>query len=181
MELLEQKPMPLTDHKKDIIIEQLRKQGLRITEQRKLLINIILENECSSCKEIYYEAIKYDSSVGIATVYRMVKVLEDYKLIDRKNLYTIDYKNLDLENKEKVIFVDDKTEEVTEIKKGQWFELLQAALKDQGFTELDNISVVIKHNNKDTQSSCDEEMAKQCKCTNINCKYHCKNPVRRLA
>ena len=74
---------------KEYILEQLRKKGLRITSQRKLIIDIILKNECSCCKEIYYEAMKSDSSIGIATVYRMVKTLEEVGAIDRRNMYRI--------------------------------------------------------------------------------------------
>ena len=52
------------------VLNQLKKAGYRITEQRKLLLYIILNNEYSSCKEIYYAAKKQDDKVGIATVYR---------------------------------------------------------------------------------------------------------------
>ena len=54
----------------------------------KLLIDIILSDECSCCK-IYYKAVHEDPSIGIATVYRMVKTLEDIGAIDRKNQYRI--------------------------------------------------------------------------------------------
>lgn len=43
-------------NKKEQIIEKLKENGCRITKQRKMLIDIILENECSSCKEIFYKA-----------------------------------------------------------------------------------------------------------------------------
>lgn len=76
--------------KKGYIMEELRKNGCRITSQRQLLIDIILQDECSSCKEIYYLASKVDSSIGMATVYRLVKTLEEAGLIHRKNMYRID-------------------------------------------------------------------------------------------
>lgn len=53
------------------ILKKLREQGCRITKQRQLLLDIILQEEYSCCKEIYYKAAKQDSSIGIATVYRM--------------------------------------------------------------------------------------------------------------
>ena len=76
--------------KKRFIIQELKKHGCRITSQRQLLIDIILEDECSSCKEIYYLASKADPSIGMATVYRLVKTLEEAGLIHRKNMYRID-------------------------------------------------------------------------------------------
>ncbi|HIT90791.1 MAG TPA: transcriptional repressor, partial [Candidatus Merdenecus merdavium] len=75
--------------KKDLIIKELRAKGGRITNQRRILIDVILENECSCCKEIYYQALKKDPSVGVATVYRMIKTLEEIGAIDRKNLFAV--------------------------------------------------------------------------------------------
>lgn len=76
--------------KKCYILQQLKKRGCRITSQRKILIDVILEDECSSCKEIYYQAAKADPAIGMATVYRMIKILEDAGLIQRKNMYRIE-------------------------------------------------------------------------------------------
>lgn len=78
-----------THEKKHFILEELKKHGCRITNQRHLLIDIILQDECCSCKEIYYEALKSDASIGMATIYRMVKTLEETGLIQRKNMYRI--------------------------------------------------------------------------------------------
>ena len=75
--------------KKSYILQELRKNGCRITNQRQLLIDFILQDECCCCKEIYYQAIKKDPTIGMATVYRMVKTLEETGLIKRKNLYRI--------------------------------------------------------------------------------------------
>ena len=79
--------------KKGFIIQKLKKNGCRITSQRQLLIDIILQDECSCCKEIYYRAAKHDPTIGMATVYRLVKTLEEAGLIQRKNMYRIDCTN----------------------------------------------------------------------------------------
>ena len=77
--------------KQELVIQTLRKHGCRITSQRKLLSGIILEDACCSCKEIHYRAARQDPAIGIATVYRMVKILEESGLIQRRNLYRIDW------------------------------------------------------------------------------------------
>lgn len=79
--------------KKEMIIQKLRDRGCRITKQRLILLDIILENEYSSCKEIYYQASKIDSNIGTATVYRMLNTLEEIGAINRKNVYKILYNN----------------------------------------------------------------------------------------
>ena len=40
------------------ILKKLREQGCRITKQRQLLLDIILQEECTCCKEIYFLASK---------------------------------------------------------------------------------------------------------------------------
>ncbi len=82
--------MSLQD-KKSYILRELKKGGCRITSQRQILIDVILKDQCCSCKEIYYQAIKEDPTIGMATVYRMVKTLEEAGLIQRKNMYRIDF------------------------------------------------------------------------------------------
>lgn len=77
------------NEQKDIILRELRKQGLRITKQRSIIIDTILKYECSSCKEIHREVMRMDPSIGIATVYRMINALESVGAIDRKNLYRL--------------------------------------------------------------------------------------------
>lgn len=78
------------DARKAFVIEELRKKGCRITNQRQLLLDIILKYDCDSCKEIYYRASRLDPTIGMATVYRMVKTLEEAGLIHRRNMYRID-------------------------------------------------------------------------------------------
>ncbi|HBD63979.1 MAG TPA: Fur family transcriptional regulator, partial [Clostridiales bacterium] len=43
-------------YNKDTILAELKEKGCRITKKRNILINIILKNECASCKEIHWEA-----------------------------------------------------------------------------------------------------------------------------
>ena len=58
-----------TEMQKELVIQKLREQGCRITKQRQILLNVILQEECTSCKEIYYKAASIDPGIGAATVY----------------------------------------------------------------------------------------------------------------
>lgn len=75
------------NREKERIMEKLKENGCRITKQRKLLLDIILENRCSSCKEIYVQAAKADRTIGMATVYRMVNALEEIGVLSREIVY----------------------------------------------------------------------------------------------
>lgn len=67
----------------DSIIERLRDEGCRITKQRKVIIDVIMNNDFSSCKDIYYQVTVKDKTIGMATVYRMIRQLEDMGIINR--------------------------------------------------------------------------------------------------
>ncbi|MGN0404533.1 MAG: Fur family transcriptional regulator [Bariatricus sp.] len=74
---------------KDKVIELLKNQGFRITRQRKLLIDIILGEQCSCCKEVYILASKKDPGIGAATVYRTVDALERVGALKRRIPYQL--------------------------------------------------------------------------------------------
>ena len=80
-----------TQMQREIVIQRLKEQGCRITKQRMVLLDIILNENCSSCKEIYYKASRIDSRIGTATVYRMINTLEEIGAINRRNMYKIDW------------------------------------------------------------------------------------------
>ncbi len=53
-----------TQMQREIVIQRLKEQGCRITKQRMVLLDIILNENCSSCKEIYYKASRIDPKIG---------------------------------------------------------------------------------------------------------------------
>ena len=82
------------------IVDRLRREGCRITKQRKIILDIILQEECTCCKEIYFLASKKDPNIGMATVYRMINLLEEIGALKRKSAYRIcdDQTNIRLDN-----------------------------------------------------------------------------------
>ena len=71
------------------IMNRLRQAGCRITKQRKIILDIILQEECTCCKEIYFLASKRDPNIGMATIYRMIDLLEEIGALKRKRAYRI--------------------------------------------------------------------------------------------
>lgn len=78
-----------TKMQEEMIFRKLKDMGCRVTKQRRILLNVILQEECASCKEIYYKARKEDPKIGAATVYRMINLLEEIGAISRNSIYTI--------------------------------------------------------------------------------------------
>lgn len=121
-----------TEMQKENIIRKLRERGCRITKQRLMLLDIILREECSCCKEIYYKASKIDKNIGTATVYRMVNVLEEIGAVSRRNIYQVDCGyGCGVENAYMVEFDDDTK---LEIPTCMWDEIVRAGLEACGYT-----------------------------------------------
>lgn len=129
------KEVQLSEHYKqrELIISKLKEKKLRITKQRLVIIDIILEEECSCCKEIYYKASKIDKKIGISTVYRMVNLLEEIGEINRGNIYKVEScKECDVKNFCCVKF-DDNT--VMELSETSWKHIVQVGLSICGYTK----------------------------------------------
>lgn len=128
---------------KAIILEELKKRGLRITNQRILLLDIILENRCSCCKEIYYRAHRRDSSIGIATVYRMVKVLEEMGAIDRSSQYRIFCEELCDKAPDKVVHCTNQRK--ISLSSAEWKEVICAGLAAKGYIGEEDIEKIAEY------------------------------------
>lgn len=108
---------------KEMIIQKLKQKGCRITRQRLMLLDVILEEECSCCKEIYYKAAKRDDKIGSATIYRMINMLEEIGAISRKNMYRIACD--ELQDKEHVCMIELDDDTVIELSPKKWNQIIK--------------------------------------------------------
>lgn len=132
-----------TQMKREMILHRLKEAGCRITKQRTMLLDIILEEECSCCKEIYYKAVKIDAGIGTATVYRMIRTLEEIGAISRKNMYQIVCgEHCEVEDA-CTVELDDNT--IYHLSAGKWNLVVVAGLRACGYLGKQTVrSVVIE-------------------------------------
>ena len=52
-----------TKMQKDMIIKRLREEGCRITKQRRMLLDVILEEECSTMLKEFFKALRKRKSL----------------------------------------------------------------------------------------------------------------------
>ena len=129
-----------TKMQREKIIEALKDSGCRITKQRLTILDIILENECSCCKEMYFKATRMDDKIGTATVYRMVNTLEEIGAISRKNMYKVVYSDkCAMENACTVVLDDNTTYKLSAQK---WNAIIRAGLSEYGYLKKKNIQSV---------------------------------------
>lgn len=79
----------MTESLKEQILKKLKDTGCRITKQRIMLLDIVLNEECTSCKELYFKARQSNLDIGLATIYRFVNTLEEIGILKRKNIQTM--------------------------------------------------------------------------------------------
>ena len=130
-----------TRMQKELVLQHLKENGCRITKQRKILLDIILQEECACCKEIYYKAASVDPSIGAATVYRMVNLLEEIGAISRKNMYRISSgMNCDREGT-CIVELDDQS--ICRLSSGEWYNVISEGLRCLGYVGTQKVASVV--------------------------------------
>ncbi len=137
-----------TRMQKESVLKTLKDKGCRITNQRKVLLDVILDEECTSCKEIYYKAVEIDPNIGVATVYRMVNLLEDIGAISRRNIYKISC-NLDCV-KENACTIELDDNMVYHLSRTEWNSVIMKGLKACGYLDNQKVNRIVIESEKNT-------------------------------
>ena len=66
-----------TRMQKESVLKTLKDKGCRITNQRKVLLDVILDEECTSCKEIYYKAVEIDPNIEWSIFLKTLELLAE--------------------------------------------------------------------------------------------------------
>ena len=107
---------------KEEILYLLRKRGFRVTKQRELILDIVFEHECASCKEIYYQAIQRDSGIGMVNTLTDIGVLKVATLKPQTALGSGSGCQILLKNQNKIV-----------LNQTEWTEVLQNVLRRKGY------------------------------------------------
>ena len=69
---------------KDTLLEKCLKLGLKMTQQRKVIVKILSESkDHPDVESVHKRVSKIDKRIGIATVYRTIKLFEDNNLLEK--------------------------------------------------------------------------------------------------
>ncbi len=125
---------------KEEIYRKLREKGCRITRQREVMLDIILQGDCTSCKEIYQDASRIDPSIGFATVYRLVNLLEDMGVINSKNRFLVAGTQQVKEGGNSTVFLSDHT--ARNLEWDEWIQVIEEGLRGKGLIEDQTVTAV---------------------------------------
>lgn len=124
------------------ILDRLREHGLRITSQRKLIVDIIVNEQYSCCKEVYLIAHKRDNSIGIATVYRMINTLEEIGAISRGSLQKTDCNGRCCDMKKGCTVVTQESKQII-LSEKDIEEALKYIIEKNGYADVESIKAVL--------------------------------------
>ncbi len=122
---------------KDSLLEKCNKLGLKMTDQRKVIVKVLSEStDHPDVESVYRRASKVDTRIGIATVYRTIKLFEDNNLLEKHEFkgYSSRYETV-RENHHHLI--DVRSGEVKEFRNTLVDAMQKQVAKEMGFKLID--------------------------------------------
>jgi len=117
-------------------------RGMKMTEQRKIIAKVISESpDHPDVEEVHQRSIKVDKGIGIATVYRTLRLLDDAGIVEKHDFgdgraryeeIQDDHHDhlINIKTGEIIEFVDDEIEKLqVEIAKKYGFKLVDHRLE----------------------------------------------------
>lgn len=124
------------------IILKLKEKGLRMTEPRRLIVSIVANEEFSCCKEVYFLAHKKNPNIGVATVYRMLNILEEIGAVKKKNIQKATCTGRCCDMKGGCTVVTEKSREII-LSESDVEEALKYIMEKNGYAGVEEIKAIL--------------------------------------
>lgn len=117
----------------DIIREKFEKAQIRVTPQRALIVETIMESsDHPDADLIYRRAIQKDSSVSVATTYRTLNLLEEAGILRKLNMQDGKVR-YEIEREDHNHLVDVENERIHEFKDERLGALMRDIVGNMGY------------------------------------------------
>ncbi len=130
----------IKEEMKEKVLEEFRRQGLRITKQRKLILDILLNHRFECKKAICCHVHQVDPTVGNATVYRMLQVLEQMGILCPEQSYEV---HMQGKEPEKVCVIILKNHQKVILSQEEWESAFRDSLEKLGYRSQEIEKVII--------------------------------------
>ena len=121
----------------ETLLEKCKKLGLKITSQRQTIVKVLSDSlDHPDVESVHKRASKIDKKIGIATVYRTIKLFEDNNLLEKHEFkgYSSRYETV-RENHHHLI--DVKTGKVKEFRNTLVDAMQKQVAKEMGYKLID--------------------------------------------
>ena len=116
-----------------------QKQGVRLTDQRKLIAKVMSESEDHpDVDELHKRVNKLDSKISIATVYRTVKLFEEAGILSKHDFKGTKARYEQATHEHHDHLIDINTGEITEFVNEEIEKLQKKVAEKHGYTLVDH-------------------------------------------
>ena len=123
----------------NIIEEKCAKQGVRLTDQRKLIAKVMSESDDHpDVDELYKRVTQIDSKISIATVYRTVKLFEESGILTKHDFKGGKARYEELSEQHHDHLIDIKSGEIIEFVDNEIEELQKKVAEKLGYKLVDH-------------------------------------------
>lgn len=121
------------------LVELCAERGLRMTEQRRIIAQILQDSsDHPDVEELYRRSSAIDSKISIATVYRTVKLFEDAGIIERHDFRAGRSRYETVPDEHHDHLIDLKTGTVIEFHSAEIEALQEKIAREHGFRLVDH-------------------------------------------
>ncbi|MEM6650694.1 MAG: Fur family transcriptional regulator [Pseudomonadota bacterium] len=114
-------------------------KGLRMTEQRRVITRVISEaDDHPDVEEIHRRATAIDERISIATVYRTMRLLEDYDVVQRHDFQDGRSRYEEASDDHHDHLINVRTREVIEFVSEEIEKLQEKIAREHGFRLVDH-------------------------------------------
>ena len=121
----------------ETLLDKCKNLGLKLTAQRKIIVKVLSDSsDHPDVESVHKRAVKIDNKIGIATVYRTIKLFEDNNLLEKHEFkgYSSRYETV-RENHHHLI--DIKSGKVKEFRNTLVDAMQKQVAKEMGYTLID--------------------------------------------
>ena len=121
------------------LLDKCNKLGLKLTEQRKVIVQVLAESKDHPDVELVYKrASEIDNNIGIATVYRTIRLFEENNIIQRHEFREGKFRYEEVRDEHHDHLIDVRSGKVVEFQNDAIEELQKRVAKELGYELVDH-------------------------------------------
>ena len=121
------------------LLDKCNKLGLKMTEQRKVIVQVLAESKDHPDVELVYKrASEIDNNIGIATVYRTIRLFEENNIIEKHEFKDGRFRYEEVPEEHHDHLIDVRNGKVIEFQNDAIEELQKRVAKELGYELVDH-------------------------------------------
>ena len=121
------------------LLDKCNKLGLKMTEQRKVIVQVLADSKDHPDVELVYKrASEIDNNIGIATVYRTIRLFEENNIIQRHEFKEGRFRYEEVRDEHHDHLIDVRNGKVVEFQNDAIEELQKRVAKELGYELVDH-------------------------------------------